>query len=224
MTAAPAERATRVLLRRVRAAVTVPRFWRRAETSRGATIEAGNTIPGWYLHAGLAVCAVGAFLTAAAAALPAGLVAVVCVVIAAAVAVTVRRPGYLAFGVSLAPTTIVLLAVGSEGYSWRIPLLMIAIHASVRLSWFTSQVSATTRVEVTVVAAEGRRFAVINFVGQALALLAGVLTTVSESGDGGPASGTVWIGVAGALALIVLAIALRTGARSWPRRGASSAR
>lgn len=223
MSAAEA-RTAGALLRRVRAAMTAPRFWRRTVTGPGASIDSGRTIQGWYLHVGLAVCTVGAFLAAAAAVLPTGVVAVVCVVIAAAVAVTVRRPGYLAFGVAVVPTTIVLLAVGAEGYSWRTPVLMIAIHASVRLSWFASQVSATTRVELAVLAAEVRRFAVINVVGQAMALLAGALTVVSRSGDGGTASGMVWLGMAGALALTVLVVALRTGARSWPRRGTTPLR
>lgn len=221
---ATAARTTGAFLRRVRAVMTVPQFWRRTVTGPGASIDSGRTIQGWYLHVGLAVCAVGAFLAAAAAVLASGVVAVVCVVIAAAVAVTVRRPGYLAFGVAVVPTTIVLLTVGAEGYSWRTPVLMFAIHASVRLSWYTSQVSATTRVELAVLAAEGRRFAVINVVGQAVALLAGVLTAVSRTGDGGTASGTVWLAVAGALALTVLAVALRTGARSWPRRGTAPLR
>lgn len=182
-----------------------------------ASIDSGRTIPGWLLLASLAVAAVAAFLAAAAGLLSAGVVAVVAVVIAATVAVTVQRPGYLAFALSLIPVVIVGLTVAPVGYTWRTPLVMVAVHASLRLSWFTSQGSATTRVELAVLAAEGRRFAVVDLLGQGAALLAGALTVLSRSGGGGSASGTAsgtaWIGLAGAIALLAGAAVLRGAAR-----------
>lgn len=177
-----------------------------------AVIDTGRTVPGWSLHSGLGVCAVGAFLAAAAGTeLPAEVVLTVCLIIAVATASGVRRPGYLTFGTALVPVTIALLTLVPVGYTWRTPILMLAIHAAVRLSWYTTQVSALTRVELTVLGAEGRRFAVVNLVGQAVALVAGALTAVTEG-----TAGMGWTGVMGALALLVLALALRTGARSWP--------
>ena len=177
-----------------------------------AVIDTGRTAPGWTVHSGLGGCAVGAFLAAAAGtALPAGVVLAVCVVIAVSAASGVRWPGYLTVATALVPVTIALLTLGPVGYTWRTPILMLTIHAAVRLSWYTTQVSARTRVELAVLVPEGKRFAVVNLVGQAVALVAGALTAATEG-----AAGMGWTGIAGALALLILALALRTGARSWP--------
>lgn len=178
----------------------------------GAELDAGPSVPGWAMYAGLVVAAVGAFLAAAAGtALPVGFLVVVCLAIAASAVSAVRQHGYLTFAVALVPTTIALLALAPVGYTWRTPVLMVAIHATLRLSWYVSVITPVTRVEVAVLATEGRRFVVVNAVGQAVALLAGALTVATRDG-----SGASWPGVTGAAALLVLALALRTGARSWP--------
>lgn len=178
----------------------------------GAELDAGRTIPGWVLHIALAATAIASFCAAAAGtALPAGAVLVVSLLIASSVLATLRRSGYLPLGISLTTTTIALLAFSPVGYTWRIPVLMLTIHATVRLSWYVSLITRTTLVELAVLAAEGRRFALINLVSQGVALLAGALTAMTES-----TSPLAWTGVVGAMALVALAVALRTGARAWP--------
>ena len=184
----------------------------------GAELDSGACVPGWAVYAGLIIAAVGTFLAAAAGtALPVGFLVVVCLAIAASAVSAVRQHGYITLAVALVPTTIALLTLAPVGYTWRTPVLMVAIHATLRLSWYVSVITLVTRVEVAVLAAEGRRFTVVNLVGQAVALLAGALTIAT--GDG---SGASWIGVAAAAALLVLALALRTGARAWPRTGEGS--
>ena len=186
----------------------------------GPEIDCGPTVPGWALHLGLAAAAVAVFLAAAAGTgLPVGIMVTVSliIVVTATVASAVRGPGYLTLGLSLFPATVAMLTLAPVGYTWRTPVLMVAIHATVRLSWYATHVVPATRVELAVLGAEGRRFAVINGIGQAVALLAGALTIAT--GDG---SGASWIGVAAAAALLVLALALRTGARAWPRTGDGS--
>ena len=182
-----------------------------------ASVDTGPTVPGAVLHAVVAALAVGAFLIAAASDVATGLLVTVCVIITVVAAVSLRRPGYGPLLVSFIPTTAVLVAVAPVGYSWRVPLLMIAFHALVRLSSFTTQVSASTRVELAVLRSGWRRFAVINLIGQSAALFAGALTLLSESA-GAPAPGMTWLAVAGALLLVALAVALRSGARAWPWR------
>ena len=180
--------------------------------ARGAEIDAGRTVPGWALHGALALSAVVSFCAAAAGtALPAGAVLAVSLVIASSALATLRRSGYLPLGISLVTTTIALLAVNPTGYTWRIPVVMLAVHATVRLSWYVSMITPTTRVDLAVLRAEGRRFAIINLVSQGVALFAGALTAMTES-----ASPLAWTGILGAVALVVLAVALRTGARAWP--------
>lgn len=178
----------------------------------GAELDAGRTIPGWVLHSALAVSAVATFCAAAAGtALPAGAVLVVSLVIALSALATLHRSGYLPLGITLVTTTIALLAFSPAGYTWRIPVLMLTIHATARLSWYVTLLTRTTQVELAVLGAEGRRFAIINLVSQGVALFAGAMTAMTES-----ASPLAWTGVLGAVVLVILAVALRTGARAWP--------
>lgn len=186
----------------------------------GPEIDCGPTVPGWGVHLGLAAAAVGVFLAAAAGTgLPVGVVVTVSliIVVTATATATVRGPGYLTLGLSLFPATVAMLTSAPVGYTWRTPVLMVAVHATVRLSWYATHVLPATRVELAVLAAEGRRFAVINCIGQAVALIAGVLTVATADG-----SGVGWTGVAGAAALLILAVVLRAGARAWPQSGAGS--
>ena len=188
----------------------------RIRTDPQASMDLGPTIPGALLHLLLAVCAVGAFVTAAGTQLAPGVTVTVSLVIAATVVAAVRRPGYLPLGVALVPTAVVFVALAPVGYSWRVPVLMVAIHATLRLCWYTTQITPTTRVELAVLGAECRRFVLINLVGQAVALLAGVLTAVSQ-GDDTPGPSMTWLAIIAAVLLALLAAALRTGARAWPR-------
>lgn len=209
----------------LRRAVKVPgRIVRRSPARPKASIDSGRTVSSAMVHVALAVCAVGAFLTAAGTQVATGLVVSVCVLIVVTVAASVRRPGYLSLGLSLFPTVVVLVTVAPVGYSWRTPLLMLAVHATYRLCWLATQISASTRVELVALEVQGRQFVVVNLLGQAVALLAGALTVVSQADDGGPASGSGWLAVPGAVVLMVLAIVLRSGARAWPSREAPLSR
>ena len=181
-------------------------------------MDTGRTVPGPAIHALLAVCGVGAYLVVADSDVPPGISAVICLAIAASVLTTVRGSGYLPLLVCLVPTTVTLLATAPLGYTWRVPLLMLAVHATARLCWFASQISLSTRVELAVLRADVPRFVVINLIGQATALLAAILTAVTHPDQDPPAPGAAWFAVAGAVALLLLAIALRSGARAWPRR------
>ncbi len=185
----------------------------------GPEIDCGPTVPGWAVHLGLAAAAVGVFLAAAAGTgLPVGVMVTVIlvIVVTATVGSAVRGPGYLTLGLSLFPATVAMLTLAPVGYTWRTPVLMVAIHATVRLSWYATHVLPATRVELAVLGAEGPRFVVINCVGQAVALLAGAVTAVTEQGSGPASTGTGWAGVLGAVALLALALALRGAAVRRP--------
>lgn len=186
------------------------------------SIDSGRTVSAGLLHLLLVVCGVGAYLVAAAGEAETGLTVVVCLAIVGTCAASLRRPGYGPLAVSLIPTTVALVAVAPVGYSWRVPLLMIAVHALVRLSWFTAQVTARTRIELTVLRAEGRRFLIVNLIGQSAALLAGALTLATADGDHAP--GLTWLAVVGAAVLVALVVTLRSGARAWPWHEAPPAR
>ena len=180
-------------------------------------LDYGLTVPGWAVQVALAAASITVFLAAAAGTgLPGGNVAAVCVIIAGVAAATARRPGYLPLGIALTLATIAMLALTPVGYTWRTPVLMLAIHAAVRLTWYATQVTPTTRVELAVLGAEGRRFVIINGIGQGVALLAGAVTALTQDASSSTSTGTGWAGLMGAGALLVLALALRTGTRSWP--------
>lgn len=188
----------------------------------GPEIDCGPTVPGWALHVALAAVAVAVFLAAAAGTgLPMGVMVTVTliIVVTATVASAVRGPGYLTLGLSLFPATVAMLTLAPVGYTWRTPVLMLAIHATVRLSWYATHVLPGTRVELAVLGAEGPRFAIINCIGQAVALLAGAVTAVTaatDHGSGSVSTGTGWAGVLGAVALLALALALRGAAVRRP--------
>lgn len=198
-------------LRRLRDDLRRWRSRRDAPRPALATIDIGPSVPGWSLHLALAVCVVGSFLAAAAGtAVATGLLVLVLTGLAVAVAAHVRSPGYVLAAVSLTVTTLAHLAVDPVGYSWRVPVLLLTVHATVRLSWFTTRVGLRTRVERRVLVGEGLRSGLFNAVGQVVALLGGLLTAVAQEGDGG-VPGAVWFGLLGAVCLLVLAVALRRG-------------
>ena len=180
-------------------------------------LDHGPTAPGWAVQVAVAVTGVAVFLaTTVGTGLPVGNLVAVSTIIVGVTAATMRRPGYLPLGVALVPAVIAMITLNPVGYTWRTPVLMLAVHAMVRLSWYAAQVTPTTRVELAVLRAGWPRFAVVNGIGQAVALFAGAVTALTEDASSSASSGTGWAGLMGAGALLVLALALRTGTRSWP--------
>ena len=178
-------------------------------TRKGAEIEIGRSVPGWALHVALGVAVLtGLLVGMAGSEVSAALVTVAALGLAAGTVANARRPGYglgaIAVGLMLLP----FVLTAPAGYTWRTPVLMVLVHAVLRLSWFATVAGPRTQVEVAVLVDEGRRSAVLNLVGQLVALLAGALTAVS----GSTSSMTwPWFAVLGAVAALALALLLRNG-------------
>lgn len=178
-------------------------------TRKGAEIEIGRSVPGWALHVALGVAVLtGLLVGMSGSEVSAALVTVAALGLAAGTVANARRPGYglgaIAVGLMLLP----FVLTAPVGYTWRTPVLMVLVHAVLRLSWFATVAAPRTQVEAAVLVAEGRRSAVLNLVGQLVALLAGALTAVS----GSTSSMTwPWFAVLGAVAALSLALLLRNG-------------
>lgn len=174
----------------------------RRPTAPTTRIDAGPTIPAWTLHVALAAAAVGAVCAAAAGtAIPGTSLVVFLVGLLVAVAHGARRP-------SSVPAVTVLTATGLAGLwitpfdeVWRAPVLILCVHLVVRLTWFTTSTRPGTRIEIAVLRHEGLTFLAIDLAGQAVGVLALVLTALQTDGALG---GSGLLGIAGAAALLGL--------------------
>lgn len=161
------------------------------------------------MHVALGLVMLSAFLVGALGAeVSSVLVVVAAAGLVAGAAANAVRPGYGVGGVALALTLLPYLAQSPAGYTWRSPVLLVLVHAVVRLSWLATLASPTTRVDTTVLVQEGRRAAVLNLAGQVVALLAGGLTAAAEAA---PSITWPWFAVVGGVAVLALALLLRHG-------------
>lgn len=175
-------------------------------------VVAGPTVPAWALHVALAAAAVGAVCAAAAGtAVPGTSLVVLLVGLLVAVAHAVRRP-------SRVPAAAVLTATGLAGLwitpfdeLWRVPVLVLCVHLVVRLTWFTTSTRPGTRIETAVLRHEARTFLAIDLAGQAVGVLALVLTALQTDGALGR-SGV--LGITGAVALLGLTALLLRSSRT----------
>lgn len=107
----------------------------------------------------------------------------------------------------------VLLGVGlalstDDPWSIRSFLLLFGVHAMVQLGSLSQGLSSTTRVECAVLAAIGRRFAVVQIGAQAVAAAAAAIATRDVQ--------IVWLSVAAGAALALLAWAVRAALTDGP--------
>lgn len=165
-------------------------------------VHTGPTLPAWTLHVALAVATLGAVCAAAAGtALPGPSLALLVVGLLAAVAYAARRPNLVPAVAALTATGLACLVLTPTDEGWRVPVIILCIHLVVRLSWFTSSSRPGARIEVAVLRDEGASFLAIDLVGQAVGLLAVVLTALATDGTLGR-SGV--LGIVGAVALLSL--------------------
>ena len=180
-----------------------------ARARRGASIDLDRSIPGWVLHVTLGLLLVAGMLVTM---LGAGIEPVlVGFLVAGVVAGTVgnaRRPGYGLAAVALGLVMLPFLFTSPAGWTWRTPVLLVVVHAGVRLSWMATVAGLSTRVDTAVLALECRRSGALNLVGQLVALVAGAVTAAA-----GAASSLTWpwFGVLGGAAALALALLLRHG-------------
>lgn len=118
------------------------------------------------------------------------------------------RPGFGVGAIALGLALLPFVLTAPVGYTWRTPVLLVLVHAIVRLSWLGTVARPTTLVEIAVLVEEGRRSAVLNLVGQLVALGAGALTALAGST---PSVTWPWFAVLGAVAALALALLLRNG-------------
>lgn len=182
---------------------------RAARARSGAKIDIGRSIPGLAVHVALGVVMLaGLFVGMAGSEVSAALVGVAAVGLAAGTVGNAVRPGYGVGAVALGLTLLPFVLTAPVGYTWRTPVLLVLVHAVVRLSWLATVAGPKTRVEVAVLVHEGRRSAVLNLVGQVVALGAGALTALAEST---PSTTWAWFAVLGGAAALALALLLRNG-------------
>ncbi|MEP7764611.1 hypothetical protein [Sanguibacter sp. 25GB23B1] len=169
-------------------------------------IHTGPTIPAWTLHAALAVAIVGAVCSAAAGtSLETSSLVVLVLGLLAAVGHAAWRPSTIPAVAALAATGLACIVVTPTSEGWRVPVIILCVHALVRLSWFTASSRPGGRIEVEVLRHEGRTFLVLGLAGQAVGLLAVVLTALEADGALGRSGA---LGIAGAVALLGLAALL----------------
>ena len=174
-----------------------------------AQIEIDRSVPGWVLHAALGVVILtGLLVGMAGSEVSPALVGVAAVGLAAGTVGNAVRPGFGVGAIALGLMLLPFVLTAPVGYSWRTPVLMVLVHAVVRLSWLCTVAGPRTRVETAVLVAEGRRSAVLNLVGQLVALVAGGLTALAGST---PSTTWPWFAVLGAAAVLALALLLRNG-------------
>ncbi len=180
-----------------------------ARTRRGAHIEIGRSVPGWVVHTALGVAILtGLFVGMAGSDVSPALIGVAAVGLAAGTVGNAVRPGYGVGAIGLGLMLLPFVLTAPAGYTWRTPVLLVLVHAVVRLSWLATVAGPKTLVEATVLVEEGRRSAVFNLVGQLVALLAGALTAAAGST---PSLTWPWFAVLGAVAALGLAVLLRNG-------------
>jgi hypothetical protein len=166
-------------------------------------VHAGPTVPAWTFHAALAAAIVGAVCAAAAGtALATSSLVVLVVGLLAAVGHAAWRPSTVPAVAALVATGLACIGVTPTDEGWRMPVIILCVHALVRLSWFTTSSRPGGRIEVAILRHEGRTFLVLGLAGQAVGLLAVVLTALEADGTLGR-DGT--LGIVGAVALLGLA-------------------
>lgn len=165
-------------------------------------VHAGPTVPGWTLHAALAAAIVGAVCAAAAGtALETSSLVVLLVGLLVTVGHAAWRPSTIPAVAALVATGLAGMVVTPTDEAWRVPVMILCVHALVRLSWFTSSSRPGGRIEVAVLRHEGRTFLVLGLAGQGVGLLALVLTALEADGTLGRSGA---LGVVGAAALLGL--------------------
>ncbi|MBI9116167.1 hypothetical protein [Sanguibacter suaedae] len=143
------------------------------------TLTTGPTVPGWVMHLTATVTALAAVLvTTSTTRLDTTTVTLVLAGLLGFAVVGLRRPGWT-FTVVAASTVAATSLLLPDTYTWRTPVLVLAVHLLVRTGWFTTNVAPTARIETAVLSTVARPFVATNLVGQALALLAGALTTAA---------------------------------------------
>ncbi|PFG33163.1 hypothetical protein [Sanguibacter antarcticus] len=183
----------------------------RTDVGPSTHIHTGPTVPAWTLHAGLAVAAAGAVCAAAAGTtLDTSSLLLLLAGLLLAIAHAARRPTLVPTVAALVATGLACIVVLPAADTWRIPLIIVCVHALVRLSWFTSSSRPGGRIEVDVLRREGRTFLVLDLAGQAVGLLALALTELDADGRLGHSGA---LGIVGAVALFGLAVLVR-GPRS----------
>lgn len=179
------------------------------EERRGARIDIGRSVPGWAVHVALGLVvltgfAVGTVDTQVAPLLLGFLAAG----LLGGTVANAARPGYGLAGIALGLILLPYLFSAPAGYTWRSPVLLVVVHAIVRLSWLATLAGPRTQVDTGVLALEGRRAVVLNLAGQVVALAAGALTAATESS---PSITWPWFAVVGGTAALGLALVLRHG-------------
>ena len=165
-------------------------------------VHTGPTVAAWILHVALAVASLGAVCAAAAGtALPGPSLVLLLVGLLTTIGYAARRPSVVPAAAALTATGLACLVLTPVTEGWRVPVIILCIHLVVRLSWFTSSSRPGARVEVAVLRGEGASFLAIDAAGQAVGLLAVVLTVLETDGALGR-SGV--LGIVGALALLGL--------------------
>lgn len=182
-----------------------------ARRARGPAthVHAGPTVPAWTLHVALAAAILGAVGAAAGGtALATSSLLVLLVGLLAAVGHATWRPSSVPAVAALVATGLACITVTPTDEGWRVPVIILCVHALVRLSWFTTSARPGGRIEIAVLRHEGRTFLVLGLAGQAVGLLAVVLTALDADGTLARSDA---LGVVGALALLGLSgsLALR---------------
>lgn len=175
----------------------------------GARIDVGRSIPGWVVHVALTVVMLtGLGVATLGSEISLGLVVVAAAGLVGGAVMNLARPGYGVGGIALALILLPYVFSSPAGYTWRSPVLIVLVHAVVRLSWLATLAGPRTRVDTSVLVQEGRRSAVLNLAGQVVALLAGALTAAAEAA---PSITWPWFAVLGGIAALLLALLLRHG-------------
>lgn len=181
----------------------------RRDGRAGARIDVGRSVPGWAVHVALAVVMVtGLGVATLGSEISPALIAIAAAGLVGGAVANLARPGYGVGGTALALILLPYVFGSPAGYTWRSPVLIVLVHAVVRLSWLATLAGRKTRVDATVLVQEGRRSAVFNLAGQVVALLAGALTAAA---DAAPSITWPWFAVLGGIAALLLALLLRHG-------------